>query len=175
MLAGVSYGEGLEFEIITYTNTRPYNPAGGDILATAIQKELALAGVHTSIKSYNWEEYKEALLNEEGNAFLYGWIGDNGDGDNFLYTLLSSTQIENGLNTARYRNYVVDLLLAKAQRESEPALRERMYHEALEIITREAPWVFLNHSLRLYATSTTVTGFTPHCSGFTPLDLVKNN
>lgn len=175
LLAGAGYGEGLEFEIITYTNTRPYNPAGGDILATAIQKELALAGVHTSIKSYNWEEYKEALLNEEGNAFLYGWIGDNGDGDNFLYTLLSSTQIENGLNTARYRNYVVDLLLAKAQRESEPALRERMYHEALEIITREAPWVFLNHSLRLYATSTTVTGFTPHCSGFTPLDLVKNN
>lgn len=175
LLAGCGYSDGLKFEIITYSNTRPYNPAGGDVLAESIQKELAQAGVETVIKSYTWSQYKEALLNEEGNAFLYGWISDNGDPDNFLYTLLSSSQIENGLNTARYRNKEVDLLLAKAQMEIEPALRERMYLSAVEIITRDAPWIFLNHSLKLYATSTKVEGFTPHCAGFTPLNTVKNN
>ena len=59
--------------------------------------------------------------------------------------------------------------------ETEPALRERMYRSAVEIITRDAPWIFLNHSLKLYATSTKVEGFIPHFAGFTPLDTVKNN
>ncbi|MDD4335035.1 MAG: ABC transporter substrate-binding protein [Desulfotomaculaceae bacterium] len=174
LLAGAGYAGGLQFEIITYNNPRPYNPAGGDILAAAIRRELAEAGVKTVIKSYTWEQYKEALLNKEGNAFLYGWISDNGDPDNFLYTLLSSSQIENGLNTARYRNNEVDLLLVKAQLETEPALRERMYRDAIEMITQDAPWIFLNHSLEFYATSTKVTGFTPHFAGYTPLDTVKN-
>jgi peptide/nickel transport system substrate-binding protein len=120
LLAASGYADGLKFEIITYSNPRPYNPAGGDMLAEFIQSELAGAGVETTIKSYPWDQYKEALLNEEGNAFLYGWISDNGDPDNFLYTLLSSSQIENGLNTARYRNNEVDLLLVKAQLETEP-------------------------------------------------------
>ncbi len=174
LLAASGYADGLKFEIITYSNPRPYNPAGGDMLAEFIQSELAGAGVETTIKSYPWDQYKEALLNEEGNAFLYGWISDNGDPDNFLYTLLSSSQIENGLNTARYRNNEVDLLLVKAQLETEPALRERLYRSAIEIITRDAPWVFLNHSLKLYATSTSVEGFTPHFAGFAPLHTVKN-
>ncbi len=175
LLAGAGYAGDLQFEIITYNNPRPYNPTGGDILAATIQKELAKAGVKTIIRSYTWDHYKEALFNKEGNAFLYGWISDNGDPDNFLYTLLSSSQIENGLNTAGYRNSEVDLLLAKAQRENEPALRERMYRDAVEMIIQDAPWVFLNHSLRLYSTSTGITGFTPCPAGFTPLDMVKKD
>ncbi|OQA10234.1 MAG: Periplasmic dipeptide transport protein precursor [Firmicutes bacterium ADurb.Bin373] len=175
LLAGAGYAEGLQFEMITYANPRPYNPAGGDTLAAAIQKELADAGVETVIKSYTWDQYKEALLNKEGNAFLYGWISDNGDPDNFLYTLFSTSQIENGLNTARYRNNEVDRLLVKAQLETEPALREQIYRDAVEIITQDAPWVFLNHSLGIYATSTKTTGFTPHFAGFAPLHTIKND
>lgn len=173
LLSGAGYSDGLKFEIITYSNARPYNPAGGDILAESIKKEFAGAGVETAIKSYTWSQYKEALLNEEGNAFLYGWISDNGDPDNFLYTLLSSSQIENGLNTARYRNKEVDILLVKAQFETDPALREKMYRSAVEIINRDAPWICLNHSLKLYAVSTKIEGFTPHFAGFTPLNTVK--
>ena len=173
LLAGNGYAEGLKIKIITYNNPRPYNPAGGEKLAATLQAELAKGGVETEVKSYPWEQYKEALLQEEGNAFLYGWISDNGDPDNFLYTLLSSAQIESGLNTARYRNSEVDLLLARAQQETEPVLREQIYRSALKIVVNDAPWFFLNHSLKLYATSTRVEGFVPHFAGFSPLNMVK--
>ncbi len=172
-LASNGYAEGLKIKIITYNNPRPYNPAGGEKLAATLQAEMAKAGVETEVKSYPWEQYKEALLQEEGNAFLYGWISDNGDPDNFLYTLLSSAQIESGLNTARYRNSEVDLLLARAQQETEPVLREQIYRSALKIVVNDAPWFFLNHSLKLYATSTRVEGFVPHFAGFSPLNMVK--
>ena len=47
----------------------------------AIQAELAKIGVKMTIKSYPWKEYREALKQEEGDAFFYGWTGDNGDAD----------------------------------------------------------------------------------------------
>lgn len=173
LLARNGYSEGLKIKLITYNNPRPYNPAGGEKLAAYLREELAKAGIETEVEAYPWDRYKEALLQEEGNAFLYGWISDNGDPDNFLYTLLSSSQIESGLNTARYRNNEVDLLLVRAQQETEPALREQIYRSAVKIVVNDAPWLFLNHSLKLFATSTKVEGFVPHFAGFSPLNIVK--
>jgi peptide/nickel transport system substrate-binding protein len=173
LLARNGYPEGMKITLITYAAARPYNPAGGEKLAKSLQADLTRAGIETELKVYPWHEYKEALLKEEGNAFLYGWISDNGDPDNFLYTLLSSTQIENGLNTARYRNNEFDLLLVRAQQETEPALREQMYRKAVKIAIRDAPWVFLNHSIRLYVTSSGVEGFNPNSAGITLLNFTK--
>ncbi len=173
LLARHGYPEGMKITLITYTDTRPYNPVGGEKLAACLQADLARAGIEAEIKSYTWNQYKEALLKKEGNAFLYGWISDNGDPDNFLYTLLSSTQIENGLNTTRYRNNEVDLLLAKAQQETEPALREQMYRKAVKIVIRDGPLLILNHSKKLAATSPDVEGFVLHPAGFTVLNSVQ--
>ena len=173
ILASQNLAGGLKITIITYTNQRPYNPAGGQKLAEAIQADLAAVGIETEIKAYPWHEYKEALLKEEGNAFLYGWISDNGDPDNFLYTLLSSAQIESGLNTARYRNREVDLLLARAQQSADLALREQLYREATKIIIQDAPWVCLNHSLRLTAVAPGIEGFVQHKTGYPYLHGVK--
>lgn len=173
ILAREGLAGGLNITLVTYTGVRPYNPAGGENMARALQAELARAGIETEIKAYPWDQYKEALLKAEGNAFMYGWISDNGDPDNFLYTLLSSTQIESGLNTSRYRNSELDLLLIKAQQEAQPMKREQMYRQAVKITLRDAPWVVLNHSLRLTATSPAVEGFYLHSNGLALLNFVK--
>ncbi|OPY57021.1 MAG: Heme-binding protein A precursor [Pelotomaculum sp. PtaU1.Bin035] len=164
---------GEKITIITYLNSRIYNPAGGEKLAAALQTDLARIGFDVEIKAYPWQQYKEALYKEEGNAFLYGWISDNGDPDNFLYTLLSSSQIKSGLNIARYQNNDVDQLLVKAQQETEPLLREELYHKATKIIIQDAPWVFLNHSLSLAAASPGIDGFIPLSTGCIPLNNLK--
>ncbi|MCL6559721.1 MAG: ABC transporter substrate-binding protein, partial [Firmicutes bacterium] len=169
LLSRSGYPNGFKITLITYENTRPYNPAGGEKLAKAVREDFLKAGIDAEIKTYPWLQYKEALLREEGNAFLYGWIGDNGDPDNFLYTLLSSSQIENGLNASRYRNSEVDLLLFKAQQETEPVLREQLYRKAVRAIVQDTPWVFLNHSLALSAVSPGIEGFILNPVGFQPL------
>ncbi len=172
LLAQQGYPEGIKITLITYTNPRPYNPIGGEKLARYLQAEMARVGIETEIKTYAWREYKDALLNKEGNAFLYGWISDNGDPDNFLYTLLSSSQIDSGLNTTRYRNNELDLLLVMAQQEIEPAIREQLYRNAVKILSQDTPWLILNHSLSIYATTPELEGFIPHYDGFTALNLV---
>jgi peptide/nickel transport system substrate-binding protein len=171
LLARNGLAKGMKITIITYSNPRVYNPAGGEKLAAAIRADLATVGIDAEIKTFPWRQYKEVLYRKEGHAFLYGWISDNGDPDNFLYTLLSSSQIESGLNTARYRNNEVDLLLVKAQQEQDPQQREELYRKAVRIIIQDAPWVFLNSSLNLAATSPKIEGFFL-LTGFHPLNTV---
>lgn len=159
LLQRSGFPNGLKITMIAYENSRSYNPAGGEKLARSVQADLAKAGIEAQIKVYPWAEYKEALLNEEGDAFFYGWSGDNGDPDNFLYTLFSSDQIGGGLNTFRYSNKELDLLLVQAQQETEPLLRENLYRAAVQEILRDSPCIFFNHSLVMAATSPRLKGY----------------
>jgi len=154
----------LSFEFITYSNTRPYNPVGGEKLAAAVQADLLKIGVKTTIKAYPWKEYKDALAKEEGDAFFYGWNGDNGDPDNFL-GLLETKEIRSTLNSAHYSNPKVDELLVKGRQAQDPAERNKIYSEMQHIAVKDAPWVFISHGLSMAAYSPKVKGFELHPTG----------
>jgi len=156
--------EKLKINFITYSNPRPYNPVNGEKLAAAIQADLLKIGVESTITAYPWKEYKEVLKNEQGDAFFYGWMGDNGDPDNFL-SLLETKEIKSTLNSAHYSNATVDQLLVKARIASDPAERAKYYSELQQIVVKEAPWVFISHSKDMVAYSSKVQGYDLHPTG----------
>lgn len=156
LLAQNGYPQGMTVTLICYQEERPYNLAGGQALAAELQRQLAQVGITLKIKSYRWEEYKEALKKQEGHCFLYGWIGDNGDADKFLYPLLTSPQIEQGLNLAHYKNAQVDRLLASAQQTTDEQLRQQLYYHTQQIILQEAPWLLLSYGKDFALTSPAV-------------------
>ena len=86
----------------------------------------------------------------EGDAFFYGWIGDNGDADNFL-SLLDSNQIDSSLNSAKYKNAKVDGLLKKGSEVLDSKARIKIYQDLQKILIDEAPWVFVSHAIDLAA------------------------
>lgn len=161
-------GEALEpltIQFYSYTNPRPYNAVGVQ-LAEAIQAQLAAIGVEARITDLGWTEYKEAIMaKKEGDMFLFGWIGDNGDPDNFLYVHFDSSQIDGGLNNMGYHNPQVDELLREAQRTMDEDERYSLYKEAQEIIVKDAPWVFISSALDMAATRDTISGFALHPTG----------
>lgn len=161
-----------DITLITYEGSRPYNPAGGETLAHALARQMACVGLVVNIKSYPWEEFKKALNNQEGDAFLYGWISDNGDPDNLLYPLFSSAHINTGLNAGHYKNNELDTLLASAQRTSEQPLRLELYKRVLDILERDIPCVPINHSMIINATCPSITGYKPNPSGWDDLSRI---
>lgn len=163
------YESGLKMTLLTYTSKRPYNPLGGEKLAEFIKEDLEKIGIDVTIKTFPWDEFKNAVHRKEGDAFLYGWVGDNGDPDNFLHMLFATSQIETGLNASRYSNSRLDFLLAAAQQEIDPKLRESLYLQAQQIIIQEAPWVFLNYGMEYAAVSPHVGGFVLQPNGFSYL------
>ncbi|SHE91896.1 peptide/nickel transport system substrate-binding protein [Desulforamulus putei DSM 12395] len=144
LLKTCGYPDGLNITLITYHSARPYNPVGGTELAAVIKKQLAEANIRVTVKSYPWHEFKSALRRQEGDAFLFGWVGDNLDPDNFLYTLLASDAIPQ-TNLSYYKNSEVDRLISAAQQEHDEKIRQRLYYHAQQIVLQETPLVFLNY------------------------------
>ncbi|WP_148358362.1 ABC transporter substrate-binding protein [Peribacillus simplex] len=155
--------DGFKMDLWAMPVPRPYMPDGQKV-AEAIQASLKQVGIEANIVSYEWAAYLEKVQAGEAQSFMMGWTGDNGDADNFLYTLLDKDNIGSN-NYARYANDEVHDLLIEAQSTADEAKRNELYGKAQEIIHDEAPWVPLVHSLPQLAGSKTVKGFVPHPTG----------
>jgi peptide/nickel transport system substrate-binding protein len=98
---------------------------------------------------------------------LAGWVGDNGDPDNYLYLLFDKDNTVPGLarNIAFYRNDTVSELLRKAQAVEDRGAREALYAEVQQRLVEDAPWVPLAHSQVAIAASDGLDGIVVNASG----------
>jgi peptide/nickel transport system substrate-binding protein len=170
LLAEAGYPNGFETEFWAMPVPRPYMPNGQKV-AEAIQADFAKIGVKTTIKTMEWATYLEKVQAGEAPMFLLGWTGDNGDADNFLYTLLDKDNIGSN-NYSRYSNDQVHKLLIDAQSTPDQEKRNELYKQAQVIIHEDAPWVPLVHSTPALGGTANLKGFTPHPTGSDKLTTV---
>ena len=169
LLAEAGY-DGKEIELWAMPVARPYMPDAAKV-AEVIKKNLADVGIPAKIVTYEWAVYLDKVKDGEADAFMLGWTGDNGDADNFLYTLLSKDNIGSN-NYAYYSSEEANKLLLQAQSETDEEKRNELYKQAQVIIHEDAPWVPLAHSTPLLAAKAGVKGFVPHPTGSDKLDKV---
>lgn len=148
-----------EYRLFVPNAPRPYLP-DPQAVAQVIQANLAAAGMKVDIVAQSMKAHTESAENGEHHLALYGWVGDNGDPDNFLYTLLDQDNTNLGLarNVAFFRNQSVHELLIAAQQTFSRPERERIYERAQVIIAEQAPWVPLAHSQVVVAARRDVSG-----------------
>ncbi len=153
-------------ELHTMTNPRPYMPQPSKV-AQAIKAQLARIGMAVKIVEHTWNEHLELTKRGAHQMALLGWIGDNGDPDNFLYVLLGSanTTVGTASNISFYKSAVVDQLLVRAQRLTDQAERTRLYQQALAHIQRDAPLVPLVHARQVVVFRKDVANFRLHPTG----------
>lgn len=148
--------------MLTYTNPRPYNSIGGQALAEAIQGYLRDAGVEMEIVSYDWTTYKTKIETDTFDCCLYGWVGDNGDPDNFM-NLLSDESVS--MNVGRYRSDAYNELIQQGLATAEGDERDAIYHQCEQMVAEEMPWMVISHSKNLAGYSPKVQGFFYHPTG----------
>jgi len=137
---------------------RPYLPSP-ERVARAIQANLAEVGIRTELVLQPFDKHLDATRNGEHDLCLLGWVGDNGDPDNFLQQLdRENTQKGSAINVAFYRNDLVHNLLDQAQETDDRLERERLYARIQEEVASDAPWVPLAHSQVALAARDDVTG-----------------
>ncbi len=169
LLAEAGYANGLPNEMIFYAMpvARPYMPDGKKV-AEAIQADFAKIGVKTKIESPEWATYLDDVKKgDKEDLFMLGWTGDNGDPDNFLFTLLHKDAIGSN-NYSFYSNEEVNKLLSEGQSETDNAKREELYKQAQVLIKQDAPWIPLVHSTPLLAGTAKLAGYTPSPTGSEP-------
>jgi peptide/nickel transport system substrate-binding protein len=92
--------------------------------------------------------HRHAVESGEHDMALFGWIGDTGDPDNFLYVLFDSDNANppEAQNIAFYKQPRVDELLAQAQATADQATRSQLYAEVQDDLATDAPWAPIAHS-----------------------------
>lgn len=145
---------------------RPYMPQPQKI-AESIQADLKEIGIKTEIVSYDWGTYLDKASKGEHELALLGWIGDNGDPDNFLYTLLSSRNTKKGSasNYAFYKSAEMDKYLDDAKKEMNKEKRTDLYMKAQEVFHNEVPWLPLFHATQVAAFRKDIMGYKLHPTG----------
>ncbi|MDP4128049.1 MAG: ABC transporter substrate-binding protein [Bacillota bacterium] len=151
--------------MITYTNPRPYNAATGQSLAEAVQGYLSKVGVKVTIDSFDWTTYKQKVKAGDYDVAFYGWIGDNGDPDNFMY--LESVD-DPTMNIALYKNPEFNKLIAKGVATPAGAERNAIYTQLEKISASDAVWLPISHAQTLCAYRPGVQNFYFHMTGITP-------
>jgi peptide/nickel transport system substrate-binding protein len=171
LLKEAGYEDGFEIDLWAMPVARPYMPEAQKV-AEVIQESLSQINVKANIQSVDWATYLDMATDGEFDMFMLGWTGDNGDPDNFLYTLLDKDSIGSN-NNAQYSNDELHDILIEAQTVADQEKRNELYKKAQEIIHEDAPWVPLVHSTPLLAAAKDVANYLPHPTGSEVLSKVE--
>jgi len=103
-------------------------------------------GIDVRVEATNYNQFQEKVRNGAYQVFMWGWVADYPDPENFLFLLWSEmARSKGGPNTANFSNPRYDeLYLSMKSRENGP---ERMaeIREMLSILETERPWIELVH------------------------------
>lgn len=148
--------------VITYTNSRPYNTANGQALAEAIQGYFKNVGVTAKIDAFDWTTYKQKVKAGDYDVAFYGWIGDNGDPDNFM-SLMSDK--DPSMNIARFDDAAYKALIAKGLSTPNGDARNKVYTDIEKMAAEKAVWLPISHAKTLVGYRSNVKDFNYHMTG----------
>jgi peptide/nickel transport system substrate-binding protein len=151
-----------KIHMIAYSNPRPYNAATGVALATAIQGYLQKVGVECTIDSYDWTTYKAKVKEGNYDIAFYGWIGDNGDPDNFMNLLADK---DPSMNIARWQDPTYISMIKKGLETPNGPERDAQYGAMEKYVAERAVWLPISHAKTLAGYRPQVSGFNYHVTG----------
>lgn len=158
LLTEAGFPNGFETELWTLPVTRAYLP-NGKKLGELVQADLAKIGVKVKLVTFDWPVYLEKSKKGDHQMIQLGWVGDNGDPDNFMNVLLGCSAIKAGSNMARWCNKEFDTLLLKAKEDSNVKVRTGFYEKAQIIFNKEKPWFTVAHAKMNTVISDKVVGY----------------
>lgn len=134
-------------------------------MASVIQANLAAVGVNVELQVFEWGSCRGKLRQETPPLAALSWFLKSDDPDLSLYPLFFSQNVLLP-NSPGYNNPQVDQLLEEARSTTDQDERVRLYHQILEIVTNDAPWIFVDHQLELVGIRSNVSSVTINPNGF---------
>lgn len=151
--------DGFDTEIYYMPISRPYNPASSQ-MAEMMADDLSRIGIRAKLVTDEWSRYRAKLQAGAAPMALYGWIGDNGDPDNFLAIILGCHDGKPGPgNIVKWCNPEFDRLIAQGKLITDRRQREALYRQAQQVVHDEAAILPIAQSSVLMAVRKTVRGF----------------
>ncbi|RCV54596.1 ABC transporter substrate-binding protein [Marinitenerispora sediminis] len=152
LLREAGYEDGFEF---TFTLGSGFQDWNDD--AVLIKAALEDVGVTMNIENMARQQFLETIKEGSAEAFISKWTSFVNDPGYHLGFLLAT---DASSNYGHYSNPEVDELLDQARDEQDADKRDALYAEAQDLITADAPWLYLYQYKQVVVTSTAVRGYT---------------
>lgn len=120
-----------------------------------IQGMLRPAGITVTLEKTELASQIEAGKTGNFEGLFVGWSG-RPDPDQNIFDFVTSN---GSLNYSHYGTKEVDDILAKARLEGDQAKRKALYDQAMAILVKEVPYVYLVHDNVLFGIAKSVQGF----------------
>jgi ABC-type oligopeptide transport system substrate-binding subunit/class 3 adenylate cyclase len=137
LLAQAGYAGGAGFPLVELmTQVDPLSAVAGEFLRAQWQEKL---GIEAAPQAVEFQAYVERIANDPPQAFVWGWVADYPDPDNFL-------RVGNTGGYTRWQNEGYNELVQKARQVPDQKERIRLYREADRILIEGAavmPLVYL--------------------------------
>lgn len=144
LLAEANYPNGFSFDFWYIPVSRPYFPNGKEI-GTAIASDLSKVGIRAHLMTEDWATYlKDSRSSNKFPMYMIGWIGDNGDPDDWLGYFF--TKYDPNQAYLSYNNPAVFDLINKAKVVSKQADRAKLYAQAESMVMADYRDVPLGHA-----------------------------
>jgi peptide/nickel transport system substrate-binding protein len=149
LLAEAGYPEGFEFTL-DCPNNRYVND---EKICQALVSMWARAGLRVRLNAMPFATYIPKILNHDTSAYMLGWGVVTFDG---LYTLQSlvrtkTTGADGSFNCGRVSDPKLDNTIDALKIANDPAGRDALLKEALEVTRDRAYYVPLHHQMRPWA------------------------
>lgn len=149
-------------QLVLHSTQRRAN-ANQVTMADVLARQFQTVGIDLKVDEVASEQYLKPETFKNCDIFIYGWIGDSGDPDNFLQPLFN---INNSTNFCRYNNPELEQMMNEAVNIKNPAKRRELYCKIQKVIVEDAPWIFMYHITNNYVYSPRTKGARMHPIGF---------
>ena len=162
----------VELDLYFMKQPRPYMQQPRQV-AVFIRDALKPIGIDVNLIANDYRQHFQRLSAGEHDLGLAGWVSDNTDPDNFLFSLLDKTNIDDqgGNNLSRYESEEVHRLLQEGQAELAQERRAALYRQVQQIAFDDVPVIPLVHIDIQVAQREEVEGYYLHPTGLVRLRL----
>jgi len=105
-------------------------------------------GLDVEIAASNYNRFREKVREGAYQIFMWGWIADYPDPENFLFLLwgdMASAKNPGAPNTANFADPRFDALFLEMKDLPNGPRRRQLIRRMLEIVEHERPWIELTH------------------------------
>lgn len=143
LLAEAGQPNGFSFDFWYIPVSRPYYP-DGKAIGTAIASDLAKVGIRANLMTEDWATYLKDRKTLKFPMYMIGWIGDNGDPDDWLGFFFSHYDASGAAYS--YNNPAVFSLVSKARTLNSKADRAKAYAQIAELVAQDIPVIPIAHA-----------------------------
>lgn len=119
----------------------PQQPEAYGTVAQLLSAQWRKLGVKAFVEILPNDQFQTRLAKRDYDVLIFGQsLGYNLDAYPYWH---SSQAKENGFNLSQFKNFAVDSLLEKARQQTDAAQRKKTLSDIQEIMSQEAPAIFL--------------------------------